>query len=803
MKINQMRYKVLLPILILIFVVLLFFSPVFLKGYVVFPDLLNYYEPWNDYTQDLTFRFSHLKSDFVDALVPKLNLVKSDLKNGEIPLWSDVIDLGKPLIQTSLEYILMPIYIFVWILPIDIGFTLAIIFKALIGALGMYFLLVDLNVRRWIAVAVGIVYVFSGFNLSWFLGNASIVGQLAPWSFFLLNKVYSATTIKSVWKYLVGLTFVYFFQIISGFVAGAGYIIYFSAFYVLGLFVIDVFKSTKFSSEIKWYDGIRTGMLVLVSIIVAVGLACIKLLPNLEWINFINVGYRNAYSTSSLSLSNLYQLLFPNYNGNPVFFNWFLGSNWNETSSYVTIILLLVSPIGVFEAIKERNKKVLLLGILAGLSFMIVWNIGPFLKIISKLPVFNSSSSTRLLLVFDLFVCILGAFGLESILSRKLKLLPILLSALGFLFVLGVVFNSIINLDRLNFTSINLYDPKIFRIISTLPALFILFVFGHFVYLWNKKRVSEKFFTIVISILLVVDIFHFTFRQIPMVPKEYFFPETQITKFLEENQGEGRSLVFDGMFMISGSQLFYRINSVVTHNLHRPEERELVSKVSENAWATKTAPMMSAKKTDFDSPILDFYGVKYLVVTEKTNISNDTWKLVLDVPSEGRIYENLDYVEEKYWFTSNIERLISADQFFLSIEDVAKLSKVYIKNDITNGNNYSESQVDLEIIKDTNDLNILKICTNEPGILTTRESFWPGWTATVNGVERTVLEVNYIYRGIPIEKGCSEVIERYQPRAFGIGRIISLSSIFLIILSGISVIVWDNRKKEIIKRRMS
>jgi len=166
MKAPNITSKKWFPVLVLVLLVLLFFAPVLIQGRVIFPDLLNYYEPWNDYIQDLPFRFSHLKSDFVDALIPKMNLVKTELGQGNISLWSDVIDLGKPLIQTSLEYLLMPIYLFVWILPTDIGFTIAVILKALIGALGMYFWLVDLKVRRQVAVIVGVVYAFSGFNMS-------------------------------------------------------------------------------------------------------------------------------------------------------------------------------------------------------------------------------------------------------------------------------------------------------------------------------------------------------------------------------------------------------------------------------------------------------------------------------------------------------------------------------------------------------------------------------------------------------------------------------------------------------------
>ena len=793
MKAPNITSKKWFPVLVLVLLVLLFFAPVLIQGRVIFPDLLNYYEPWNDYIQDLPFRFSHLKSDFVDALIPKMNLVKTELGQGNISLWSDVIDLGKPLIQTSLEYLLMPIYLFVWILPTDIGFTIAVILKALIGALGMYFWLVDLKVRKSVAVIVGVVYAFSGFNMSWFLGNAAIVGEFTPWVFFFVNRIYETKNVGKLWKYSIALILVYFFLIISGFVAGAGYVIYFSAFYVLILFIIDVIVWSK-TKERSFILNIRTGLLVLLSIIFAVGLGSIMLLPNLEWIDFIDVGYRAVYSTSHLSYKNLAQLLFPNYFGNPILFNTFGPGNWNETSSYVTVILLLMAPIGIVEALKERNKRVLLIGFLTVLSFLIIWGLGPLLSIVSKLPVFNSSSSTRLILVLDLFLCTLGAYGLESLLRSRNRQFGYLMLGGGLAVILVSIIRTIVNIQGFELKSVNILDPMIFRFISSLPALIFVLGFSRFLFLWNKKVLSEKAFIVLTAFILLIDIYHFSFRHIPMVPRDYFFPETKMTNFLQKNQAEGRTIVFDGMFMISGSQLYYDINSVLTHNLHRQREKEIVAQFSEKAWATATAPMLSAKKTNFDSPVFELYGVKYVVVTAKTEIESDSWALVFDEPSEGRIYENLEYSEQKYWFSSDIEYFENEDEFFNNLKAVTDLSTIFVENTLTETSLSQTKPASIIVNTDTNDLNTIEVCTETPGILTTRESYWPGWTATINGVMQPVYEVNYLYRGILLDAGCSKVVERYEPKAFQIGRNISLITLALLSCASVGFWIW-NRKE--------
>jgi len=95
---------------------------------------------------------------------------------------------------------------------------------------------------------------------------------------------------------------------------------------------------------------------------------------------------------------------------------------------------------------------------------------------------------------------------------------------------------------------------------------------------------------------------------------------------------------------------------------------------------------------------------------------------------------------------------------------------------------------------DTNDLNTIEVCTETPGILTTRESYWPGWTATINGVMQPVYEVNYLYRGILLDAGCSKVVERYEPKAFQIGRNISLITLALLSCANVGFWIW-NRKE--------
>ena len=55
------------------------------------------------------------------------------------------------------------------------------------------------------------------------------------------------------------------------------------------------------------------------------------------------------------------------------------------------------------------------------------------------------------------------------------------------------------------------------------------------------------------------------------------------------------------------------------------------------------------------------------------------------------------------------------------------------------------------------------------GVLVLPDVYFPGWTATVNGEDRTVHATDGAFRGVVVPKGASRVEFRYEPRAFRIG----------------------------------
>jgi hypothetical protein len=71
------------------------------------------------------------------------------------------------------------------------------------------------------------------------------------------------------------------------------------------------------------------------------------------------------------------------------------------------------------------------------------------------------------------------------------------------------------------------------------------------------------------------------------------------------------------------------------------------------------------------------------------------------------------------------------------------------------------------------------------GVLVLPDVYFPGWTATVNGHDRTVYATDGAFRGVVVPKGASRVDFRYAPRAFPIGIALAAGALAIFLVVGI------------------
>ncbi|MBI4318963.1 MAG: oligosaccharide flippase family protein, partial [Chloroflexi bacterium] len=86
------------------------------------------------------------------------------------------------------------------------------------------------------------------------------------------------------------------------------------------------------------------------------------------------------------------------------------------------------------------------------------------------------------------------------------------------------------------------------------------------------------------------------------------------------------------------------------------------------------------------------------------------------------------------------------------------------------------------IVSYTGNQVIVEVDSPQDALLVLADTYFPGWHATVDGVEATIYKVNYNFRGVPVPAGKHTVSFKYSPLSFQVGLLASLVSIAVVVL---------------------
>jgi hypothetical protein len=68
-----------------------------------------------------------------------------------------------------------------------------------------------------------------------------------------------------------------------------------------------------------------------------------------------------------------------------------------------------------------------------------------------------------------------------------------------------------------------------------------------------------------------------------------------------------------------------------------------------------------------------------------------------------------------------------------------------------------------------------------PGLVVLADTFYPGWTATVDGAPAPILATNHLFRGVPAPAGTHRIRFAYRPRSLAIGATLSVMTLLALV----------------------
>ena len=128
------------------------------------------------------------------------------------------------------------------------------------------------------------------------------------------------------------------------------------------------------------------------------------------------------------------------------------------------------------------------------------------------------------------------------------------------------------------------------------------------------------------------------------------------------------------------------------------------------------------------------------------------------LPDRGRVLRALT--------TTNFKETVLLEDF----DPVGEGGPFVRGNHTVHIRNYQPNRVELEVSGDA------------AGYLVLADIWYPGWTCTVNGRPAKSYRANYLFRAVVVPSGDVEVVFRFEPGSFRVGKVVSLAALVLMAL---------------------
>ena len=796
-----MRIKKAGPFAVVLGTLIIIFWPILLGNYTLYPS---------DILHELFLPFSASRSgtnvqvtsiiDYISGYYPMRHFLQQSLRSGSLPLWNPYIFGGHPAFASNGAMPSSDLFNIFLLLPnLPVALAWRTFLQLCASAIFMYIFLRHLHLRKIASLIGALAYTLNSMYYAnifdWALGGFLWL----PLVLLLTDKAVETRRVKSVM--FAGLSFGV--CLLSSPLQPMAYIIFiFIGFYSLR-FLFTEHRITKGS-----YFAILASILGL-----GLLLACVQLLPSAEL--FYLVGRGGAVSARTipqaiLATIALITFIFPAFGGQ-MKGGMLLAQAWGgETHSqgYIGFLPILLALIAVF-CWPDRRKKPLIILALAAVLIALYTPLRSFVY-------------DRFLLVYIFSTSMLAAYGtdawLRGLLNQKsvhrlLKLAKYFLGFIAFSVLLGSVIFWIFEKSLreyahtylANFISgrflgyniplhIQKLDTTINSLLITNPRMFIPLLIAiisvWLLYLSAKSGIPSKPISFVAVVLVVLDLGFSAVTHIPLIDihKYPLFPTREPITLIKKDQD---------LFHVATLFRTGREAPIIYRSMLEPYGLQNIDG-SDNVSSPWSLMNMVYKYGDCeynictDSQFLNLQNVKYLLTSNSIELPSEQFELIYN--KEIKVYQNRQVMPRAYLLYSYEviadtkelkEKLNSPDFNYKKIVLLEENPQIRM-NRVMNTNN-----AQVKIVNYKPQLVDIHVSSSSPGFLLLADTYYPGWTATVDGKPTKVLRANFSMRAVSIPSGDHRVRFAFKPTTFRLGLLIS-ACIFIFVL--VSIVIDMARK---------
>ena len=504
------------------------------------------------------------------------------------------------------------------------------------------------------------------------------------------------------------------------------------------------------------------------SVAIALLLAAPQILPYLEYYAQSSAALNSAHLqrwTFHLHPCSLIHYMLPNALGNPSrgydditkLLNWPDTNNYNERTGYVGILPLFFAACAL--TLRRCRFSLFFLSLIIG-SFLVMFGVPPLPALIRWVPIVRDVDQMRLLLVVGFNVAVLAGFGWDAFYqgrsSLRIRIVAggfCAVAALAFLWFwhfLGPVVHA---LDSARWV----FLKQQFLMLGAGTAVAVIAT------LWPSGWSNLIPATVCLT-WTAVDLLCFGINYNPAIPRDRYYPPTPGLKWLQDDHTQFRVFAPGGVLVPNTPEIFGLSDARGCDYMIVRRYEELITGSAGDFYF-----YVNAKEYP---PTLPLLNVKY-IVTGKPVPLNPQFDLVYS--KEISIYRSKSCLDRallvyNYQVETNpvtVLTRVSAPRFaprqtlLLEEEPTSPVGGHQIVDDL--------SKEYVRIISYAPDDIRIEVSLPRPGFLLLLDTYFPGWSATVNGEFAKIYRADYNFRAVALPAGKSTVSFSYRPDSLRIG----------------------------------
>ena len=713
---------------------------------------------------------NYLLLDQYNVFVPQHEFMHQQLLHGNFPLWNPCLECGVPNLGSIQGALLFPINLLLlpWD-PFHASGVAAFLKLFLAGWFTMLYLR-RLGASNSGAFLSGLVFSLCGFMIVW-LGHPHVnCAMWLPLLLYLIEKSIQddrgGAPALRVW---IGFAVAFACLLLGGHLPTTIHVTLFVGVYFL----------FRLIGQRKDQPFLRMG-LCLCAVIMGFLLAAPQLLPFLEYYRYssLDVSSHISHRTAIRLFPNtLIFYLFPHLSGSPAegfgetMLRLGIGKllpNFNERTGYVGVLPLLFA---LYAVVGRRCRLTMFYASVTLVSLLVIYGVPPLPAILGALPVLRDINPTRLLMVVGFCLAVLAGLGWDRFHRSEDRRLKFWVVA-GFWAAIGVVllwcwqwvgprWNHLDAVHR------SFLQPQFLMLAGSLVASVALLLRFISRQRWLCPAIGLGWVT--------VDLLVFGMGYNPAIPRDRYYPSTPAIEWLKQDSTNFRVWGEKQVLVPNTAEIFglRDVRGCDFMTVRRYEE--LINGEAGDFFFYSSAPFLPKP--------LQLLNVKYVLIFGSPPPDPGLFELVYS--NEITIYRNNACVDQTLpVFDYEVERNPAAiltrvrsgsfdPRRILLLEKEPEPPAAPAKNpDAT-----VDPDASVRITSYEPDEMRIEASLPRPGFLLLLDTYFPGWSATVNGQPTRIYRADYTFRAVWLPAGKAEVLFSYRPTSFRLGLVLSLASL--------------------------